>query len=188
MRHHRRFSTAAAPLLALAIVACSDAVTGPITLNAADTKLLYQELETVFSRAELDRSGVGVVAATPGMVLDRQTTVALTVNCSGGGSANFSGTDNSSPAAAVYDVSVTFNQCQTDHYQLSGNYHQTISNNTTGTATSIATTGTGDITVKVLSSGSAGSCHIDFSLTVASGGVTAAGSFCGSTASGTLTS
>jgi len=174
-------------MLALPLSACGDSVTGPVSLTAADVKLLYQEIATTFSRAELDRAAQISRAAPQGFNLSATTTIGLSVQCAGGGSANFSGTDTSTPTAPAYDASVTYNACQTDHFQVDGNYHQSVVTSATTTTSSIVTTGTGDLTVKVLAGGAAGSCHVSFTLSVGSGGITATGTICGVDVAGAIT-
>jgi len=173
--------------LALSLAGCGDSITGPLTLSAADTKLLYQEISTTFSRAELQRSAPLDRTAPKGFNLSAAVTIGLTVQCESGGSANFSGTDTSTPTTPGYDASVTYSACQTEHFKVDGNYHQTVVTATTGAATSITTTGVGDLTVKVLAGGATGTCHVDFTLSVGSGTITATGTICGVAAAGTLT-
>ncbi|HEY2824433.1 MAG TPA: hypothetical protein VGI83_02710 [Gemmatimonadales bacterium] len=173
-------------LAALSLAACSDAPTGPVTLTAADMKLLYQEIATTFSRADLARTAAP--GHTPnGLSLDEMATIGLTVQCTGGGSANFSGTDTSTPTAPAYDASVTYSACATEHFEVSGNYHQTVVTQATATSSSITTTGSGTLTVKVLADGRDGTCAVDYTISVGSGGITATGTICGVAASGTLT-
>ena len=180
----RTFAALAA--LALPLAGCGDSITGPVTLSAADTKLLYQEIATTFSRAELRRSALDVTVPQ-GLSLSAVSSIGLSLQCEGGGSANFSGTDTSTPAAPGYDASVSYAACQTTHFQVDGNYHQTVVTAATATSSSITTTGVGDLTVKVLSDGRAGSCHVDYTLTVGSGGITATGTICGVAVAGAIT-
>ena len=96
----------------------------------------------------------------------------------------FSGTDNSVPPAKNIDASATFNGCKTAHYQLDGILRRSFVSSANGGTTT--TTGSGDLSLKVLADGRSGTCHQDFSLTVAPDGITATGSICGVDATAAL--
>jgi hypothetical protein len=167
--------------LAVTVSGCADAGPGgaALSLSATEVNQLFTEINSIFGQAGVSVRSADVrlfFSRVPSVNFNRSVAITNSINCTGGGTAGFSGTEATDGSSV--DVTVTFSGCTTTHYTVDGNYHFAVST----TATAITVTGTGDLEIKTADNRS-GSCNIDYKVTTTLNGQASTGKICGVDAS-----
>ena len=117
----RIFPVALTVATAVLAVGCADSLlpATPISVTAAEVNQLFSEIGAVFDQANLTLDKTAAL----GPNFDRMATISSSINCSGGGTAAFSGTEASDGTSV--DVTVSFSKCMTPHWTIDGSFQAT---------------------------------------------------------------